>query len=80
MSDVGAQGAPANVEALHDRPVPRALRALPPVVFGALVALVVSLVFVAVVLANPGHRVGEVRPASPPVGGQELPAATVPAD
>lgn len=55
-------------------PLVRWIRGLPQWLYAAvIVAAVVVLLLVAMVL-NPGERVGPVRPASPPVGGPDLPA------
>ncbi len=54
-------------------PLVRALRALPRTTFAAAVFVLVALALLALVLLNPGERVGPVEPATPPVG-QELPA------
>lgn len=56
-------------------PVLRWVRTAPAVTFALTVVLVVALTLAVVVLVNPGHRVGPVRPAAPPVGqGEVLPA------
>lgn len=56
-------------------PVLRWVRTAPLATFALAVALVVVLTVAVVALANPGHRVGPVRPASPPVGQtDQLPA------
>ena len=49
----------------------RWLRSLPQGVYVALVVGVLVLLLLAAVLLNPGERVGPVRPAPPPVGGQD---------
>jgi hypothetical protein len=55
-------------------PVVRWIRGLSQGAYAAvLVAVVVALLLLAVI-ANPGDRVGPVRPADPPVGGPGLPA------
>ena len=56
-------------------PVVRAIRRAPLATFALAVLVVVALTVAVLALANPGHRVGPVRLASPPVGqGDALPA------
>ena len=56
-------------------PVVRWIRGLPQVVYAALLVAIVVVLLLVAVLVNPGERVGPVRPADPPVGGPDLPAA-----
>lgn len=56
-------------------PVLRWLRRSPLATFALAVVLAVVVVVAVLVVANPGHQVGPVRPATPPVGqGEPLPA------
>ena len=55
-------------------PAIAALRRLPALVWAAALVGVVVLALVVLAVANPGERVGPVRPAAPPVGGPDLPA------
>lgn len=69
-------GAPMSTEpevGPHRSPVARWLRRLPAGAFAALVLAIVVLVVAVLVVVNPGHRVGPVEPARPPVGGRVLP-------
>ena len=55
-------------------PALRWIRRAPAATFALAIVLVVVLTVAALALANPGHRVGPVRPANPPVGqGDTLP-------
>lgn len=54
-------------------PVVLALRRLSAPAWAAIVVGLVVLALLVLAVANPGERVGPVRPASPPVGGSELP-------
>mgnify|MGYP001159183631 FL=1 len=54
-------------------PVLALLRSLPRATFALAVAVAVVVAVAVLVVANPGARLGPVRPASPPVG-RELPA------
>lgn len=60
-------------EVVRRSPVARWLRRLPTAAFAALVVALVVLVVAVLLLVNPGHRVGPVEPARPPVGGPGLP-------
>lgn len=58
-------------------PVLRWIRRAPAATFALAVVLVVVLTVAVLALANPGHRVGPVQPANPPVGqGETLPAGS----
>lgn len=55
-------------------PFVRWLRGLPSWAFAAAVLVLVALALVVLLVVNPGHRMGPVQPARPPVGGPGLPA------
>jgi hypothetical protein len=54
--------------------VVRWIRSSSTAAYAAIVLAVVTALLLLAVLANPGERVGPVRPADPPVGGPGLPA------
>ena len=55
-------------------PFARWLRGVPAWAFAAAVVGLVALTVVVLLAVNPGHRLGPVQPARPPVGGPGLPA------
>ena len=54
--------------------VPRWIRSLPQWLYASLLVGIFVVLVVITMLVNPGHEVGPVQPAKPPVGGPGLPA------
>ena len=55
--------------------IPRWIRGLPQWAYVSLVVAVLVVLLALAMVLNPGHQVGPVRHADPPVGGPGLPAA-----
>lgn len=67
---------PSEGRPLARRPSPaRWLIGLPTWSYALLVVVAVAVVLLVGAVANPGHRVGPIRPAHPPVGHGPLPRA-----
>lgn len=69
-----ARPSPSTLVGRSVSPVVLALRRLPALVWAAVLVGVVVLAVLVLAVANPGERVGPVRPAAPPVGGPDLPS------